>query len=442
MTRALRVAHLTDLHLTDGPRLGDQAEVLGHVVQQAVELGVQATLLTGDLYGRTVPHRSTPAERAVLYPAVRTLAKLGPAVVVPGNHDFPGDLDTLAQLGGGMDWPVVVQTRPQIVKLRTPGLDLHVAAVPWPTKRALLQGDKIPRSPEELRQMASGKLDQLLGLWGARLTRQRRSDPHVVRMLASHCMTRGARTSGGEVLTGHEIELSRPAMESLGVDYGALGHLHFRQQVAERCWYSGDPWSVDFGETDRKGWHLIDVAPTLAELPPEPKGAMDVVLYQSPGRMVTRVSWLPTPCRRWVTLDWRWSADSEGGSPGWVTEPTADELAQVDGAEVRARLVVPQQWVAGCPWDQVLERLRAAGAHRIKAERVIEPVHRVRAPAVAAAVSLLDKLVAYWGTLATPPTPADQAAATALLADLLTHDDEAIKADTDQLLTPPQDDRP
>lgn len=125
----VRLLHLTDLHLTDGPRLPDQAAVLDHVVRQAVELGVQATFLTGDLYGLAVPHRSTPAERAVLFPAVRTLAQLGPVVVVYGNHDYPGDLETLAQLGGGFDWPVRVVSRAERFTLRTSGPDLDVYAL-------------------------------------------------------------------------------------------------------------------------------------------------------------------------------------------------------------------------------------------------------------------------------------------------------------------------
>jgi DNA repair exonuclease SbcCD nuclease subunit len=432
----LRIAHLTDLHITDGPRLPDQRKVLEHVVREMVSLGVQATLLPGDLYGRHVPHESTPAERSALYPAVRTMAKLGPVVVVPGNHDYPGDLDTLAELGGGFDWPVVVANRAQVLKLKTPGPDLHVYAVPWPTKRMLLQGESgVPKAPEQSRQLAGQKLDQVLQLWGSRVTRTRKRSPGTAHVLAAHCMTAGARTSGGEVLTGHEIELSRPSMESMGIDYGALGHLHYRQQVAERFWYAGSPWRTDFGEDDEKGWHLIDIAPTEAEMPPAPANAMDVVLHQpgAAGQHLVRVSWMPTPCRDFVTLDWRWAAD-EDGAPRWVTEPPAGYLASVRDAEVRARLVVPKQWVAGCPWDQVLQGLRDAGAHRIVPQRVIEPIHRVRAPEVAKASSPLDKLSAYWGTLASKPDAADAASAQALLADLMSSGDDVIQADTDQLL--------
>lgn len=435
MIPGLRLAHLTDLHITEGPRLADQAEILEGIVRQAVQLGVQATLLTGDLYGRTVPHRSTPKERNVLVPAVRALARLGPVVVVPGNHDYPGDLDILGELGGGMDWPVVVANRPRVIKLQTPGVDLHVYAVPWPTKRILLQGQRVPGGPEATRQLASDKLHQLLGLWAARVKRTREKSCLTAQVLAAHCMTAGARTSGGEDLSGIEIELRRDSMEALGIDYGALGHLHYRQQVAERCWYGGDPWAVDFGETEDKGWHLVDVLPNADR--PEPSEVMDHHAHTGGGYGANPV-WvhqLPTHSRRWITLDWRWAADSEDGAPRWVTEPAPDAYDQVPDAEVRARLVVPQQWVAGCPWDSVLADLRARGAHRITPQRVVEPVHRVRAPMVAAADTPLDKLQAYWGTLATRPDPVDAAAATAMLADLLSQDDEAIRGDTDRLLT-------
>ena len=67
-------------------------------------------------------------------------------------------------------------------------------------------------------------------------------------------------------------------------------------------------------------------------------------------------------------------------------------------------------------------------------ERVIEPRLRVRAPKVAAAHSLADKLRAYWGTLATPPDPAEQAAALLGLDELQTRDDAQIAADTRDLI--------
>ena len=429
----LRLAHLTDLHITDNSRLADQAEVLGRIVRQCTAHGVQATLLTGDLYGRTVPHKSTPAERNVLFPAVRALAQLGPVIIIPGNHDYPGDLDALEQLGGGYGWPVVVQKRPQRLKVNTPGAPLHVYAVPWPTRANLLQGEGARLPPDQVRKLTGDKLDQLMRLWGSRVTRARRSTPDAVHVLAAHCMTIGARTSGGEVMTGREIEISRQGMEALGVDYGALGHMHYRQEVAKRCWYGGDPWRVDFGETDPKGWHLVDIGEPRKY---DGEAVLDSESYPSgdKGEHPMRVLWVPTDCRDFVTLDWRWADDEDTGIPRWVTEPEPKEMEMVRGAEVRARLVVPQQWVAGCPWDQVLEELKRAGAHRVVSKKVIEPVHRVRAPAVAKAETPLDKLRAYWETLESQPSDGDKAQAQAMLSNLQGLSDEDMSKETRELL--------
>lgn len=419
----LRLAHITDLHITQGPRLADRAEVLDGILAQARELRVQATVLTGDLYGRVVPHRSTPAERAVLYPFVKGLAALGPVVVVYGNHDAPGDLATLEQLGGGFDWPVHVVDRARRLKLQTSGADLDVYALPWPTKRWLLAGEQRPPGAEVARQMAGEKLGQLLRLWGAWASRRR---AEAVQVFAGHCMVAGSRISGGEVLSGIEIEVRRQDLEALAPDYGALGHIHMRQEVSGRCWYGGSPYRIDFGETDEKTWTVVDIGrcntiPGVARDREYDAGA-------------SRVSFLHTGCRRFVTLDWRWAADRDDGDPRWIDRPDKNAIRDVAGAEVRARLVVPQQWVAGCPWEVELAALRAAGAHRVHSEPRIEPVHRVRAPEVALAETPRDKLLAYWTTLESPPEDQDRQAAEESLAELLTRSDEDITNDTEQML--------
>lgn len=75
-----------------------------------------------------------------------------------------------------------------------------------------------------------------------------------------------------------------------------------------------------------------------------------------------------------------------------------------------------------------MARVRAAGAWRIVEERKTEPTLRVRAPAVAAAVSDDERLRAYWDVVASPPSESEQASALACLAELVACDDETIAA--------------
>ncbi len=222
----------------------------------------------------------------------------------------------------------------------------------------------------------------------------------------------GATLSGGEVLSTREVSIGRDALALLDADYGALGHIHQRQELAPRAWYVGSPWPVDFGERGPRGWNLVETG----------AGPRDV-----------SVGFRDSGARPWVTLRYRWAADREDGHPRWLERPSPEALLAAGGAVVRARLVVPDGHVASCPWDAELEELRTS-AHRLKAERVIEPSVRVRAPAVAEAATLEAKLQAYWSTLESPPEPQDRAAALEALAELQDSEDPELEARTAQLL--------
>lgn len=438
----MKIAHLSDLHVTEGPRLADQAETLDGIVTDAIAASPDLWLIVGDLFGRTVPHRSTPAERAVLYPAIVRMAQVAPVVVCVGNHDVEIDLDALAHLGG--DWPIRVVKRPDPHGTVVPTLagPANLYVVPYPTKRWLLTSTDAPRSIAEQQAAVQEGLASLLQLWSVRIRHRRESHPAEPHVLVAHLQVAGSHVSGGEVLAGQEIELTRNQLDSLSVDYGALGHLHMRQEAAHRCWYPGSPWRNDYGEVDEKGWHLIEVFPPDADEERRFRFAVSTApqaAYPGTGdRLPALVLRHASTCRELITLDYRWAADRDDGAPGWQLYPSPAALAAVkrSRAEVRMRLTVPEQWVGGCPWDLAVAEVRQLGAVRILQEKKIEPVLRVRAPLVAAARTDREKVQEYWKTLATEPDPHEAAAALACLEELLTSEDEAVLATTSALLAP------
>ena len=66
MTHPFKVAHFGDLHIKEGDRLADQAAVLADMAMTLDVHRPDLIVIAGDIYGHTVPHRSTPAERGVL----------------------------------------------------------------------------------------------------------------------------------------------------------------------------------------------------------------------------------------------------------------------------------------------------------------------------------------------------------------------------------------
>jgi len=402
------IAHLSDLHVTEGPALQDQAEDLARIVGRILEARPDLVVLSGDYYGRTVPHRPSPRERAVLEPQIVRLAEAAPVLVLTGNHDHGEAMALASQLGGV--YPVQVLERAGSQVVHTPAGPVRVYWLAYPTKRWLLAGQRVP-GVAEARAQALTKLHGLLTAWGARMRRQRAAEPSTPILFLGHFQVRGSVLSSGEVLSTGELEIERSALTALPVDYGALGHVHARQELAPGWWYVGDPWPVDFGEGEGDhGYHLVDV-----------------------GTGATRVEYRPTGARPWRTVRYRWAADRETGAPRWITRPSPAELQELTGAVVRARLTVPDVHASSCPWDAEIEALEAL-AHRVQAERVIEPTIRVRAPQVAEAGSLEDKIRAWWGTLDTKPEPLDQAAAFEALAELQEHDDDQIATATRELL--------
>ena len=85
----MRLLHTSDWHLGRAfhrvNMLGAQGEFIGHLVTTVRERGVDAVVVSGDVYDRAVP----PLAAVELFDdALHRLADLGvPTVMISGNHD-------------------------------------------------------------------------------------------------------------------------------------------------------------------------------------------------------------------------------------------------------------------------------------------------------------------------------------------------------------------
>ena len=408
----VRILAICDLHVTERQREEDQRAVLARVADDADQLRPALSIIGGDLYGHAVPHRSTPTEREILAPFVQRLARWGPVVVLVGNHDVPEDLELLARLSG--EWPIHVVTEPEILRVDTRVGAVDVAALPYPRRKTWLDEGEA-RGGESTRAVLQAKLAELLAAWSAVLP-LRRPD-RAATVFAGHVQISGSRTGGGEVLAGGEPEIAPVDLADLPVDVALLGHIHLCQTPADRAWYTGSPWPQDFGEREDKGYLVADVGPWAMEVwdptlngggPPR---AEELAAYPATEtRNRARILRLPAHAPKLVSLTWRWGCPhgDEEGQPDWLETPNAIP-ADVRGAHVRARLHVQPQARASCPWEKVSALFRAALSW--KEELVIETSVSVRAPEVAAAEALDDKIRAYWRTLTPAPAPELQDAA-------------------------------
>jgi len=63
----------------------------------------------------------------------------------------------------------------------------------------------------------------------------------------------GCRVSSGQPLVGRCAEYPLDPLRGLKAQYVGLSHVHVRQQLAPRIWYSGSLSRCDYSEVEDKG---------------------------------------------------------------------------------------------------------------------------------------------------------------------------------------------
>jgi exonuclease SbcD len=280
----MRLLHTSDWHLGRTLHgvdlLEHQAGYLDHLVELTRTEGVDAVLVSGDVYDRAVP----PVEAVSLLSD--TLARLGEhavVVVTPGNHDSAIRLGFGAGLmRAGVHLrtrvpdvasPVVLHPRaanragnrasgdePAVLVYALPYLDPDVV-------RRTLSPDPLhplARSHEAVTTAAMGRVRADLAARAGRSTGTGAVRPRAV--VLAHAFVLGGEPSESErdIRVGGIDQV--PAGVFAGVDYVALGHLHGPQLISGPAGtvlrYSGSPLGYSFSEVHQvKSSALIDIGP-------------------------------------------------------------------------------------------------------------------------------------------------------------------------------------
>ena len=245
----MRFLHTSDWHLGRSFHqvglLGAQASFLDHLVDTVRAEGIDAVLVSGDVYDRALP---SPDTVDLLSQAVTRLIDAGSAVVLSsGNHDsairlgFASDL--LARSG--------LHIRTAAQSIGVPVMVGDVAVYPVPYLEPAVAAEPLrtaERSHAGVLRAAMARVDADRALRGGRS------------IVMAHAFVTGGATSDSERdISVGGVSAVHPRVFA-GSDYVALGHLHGRQQVSDRVRYSGSPVALSFSEaTQTKGSWLVEV---------------------------------------------------------------------------------------------------------------------------------------------------------------------------------------
>lgn len=251
----MKFIHTSDWHLGrqlhHQSLLEDQAYVLDQIVEYAAEYDVDAVVVAGDIYDRSVP----PAQAIALLDQVltRLLNELKVKVImIAGNHDGHERLSFAAkqmqQSGLYIVGPLIAPFTPITLQDKL-GQPCHFWAFPYfepATVRQVLGCDCSTHEQAMAAVLDHCALD---------------NSADEANILISHCFIDGGSESDSErpLSIGGADKISPQIMQEF--DYVALGHLHGPQHKgAEHIRYSGSLLKYSFSEQhQRKSVTLVDV---------------------------------------------------------------------------------------------------------------------------------------------------------------------------------------
>ena len=376
--------HIGDTHIGPGDRLQDKLKALDQIIDWCEACSARgelaAILWPGDLFHQ----KSTIEDRNALAPRLQELANLSPVVVVYGNHDAPGDLDILGDLAAR--YPIHISSRPDVIRIDcATGVTACVACFPYP-HRAGLVGAGVAH--DDLGQTARQLLEPQFALFAAEL--QAAKDNGEIPLFVGHVNVGGSLSSTGQPQIGREIELDPGLLGRIyAAVYKGLNHIHKHQVVAGDTVYAGSICRQDFGENEPKGFIAITVT------------------FDS-------CDWELIP----LDVPAQYLVQGQLSRDGFVID-------QVDGVSNADEF--PKTWAASdvrCRYhykrsergilDEAHIMAEFAGCRSLKLDPIAEMEREVRAPEVAAAITVEAKAEAYCGRRNVAWTPGLVAKLTAL----------------------------
>lgn len=371
----MHVVCIGDVHLAPGEGRAMRAAAVEAIIEKelAHPRGVSLWVVLGDLSHGLHIGRMQPEDRNWWAKQLRVMAQVAPVILPYGNHDIPGDLDLFGLVKAR--FPIAVLPAPGIVDAKNEAGDVIIRAfvLPYPQKAGQVATGA---SLEDARQAL-----HTLCVQGAQALLDAR-DRHVRTLVVGHLNIAGALSSVGQPQIGKEIELDPSALALFARSTPLVfGHIHKAQELAG-AYYAGSVCPMDWGETEPKSYLTIDY-PDAFEAPPiVRREALSVPrLWHVEGDVVQHTNEDPAVAPAW---GFTWQVVGEQATPPDVW---------TDRDHVRVRYRFPASARDLFPREMITSAFTGAG--RVKIEPVAIPDRTTRAPQVAAARTLDDKVLAW-----------------------------------------------
>ena len=265
----MRFLHTADWHIGkivhEQSMLADQAYILEQLIEQVEEYEVDAVLMAGDLYDRSLP----PKEAVSL--VNQTLSRLineleVPVFIIAGNHDSNERIEYLSGVAEAKQLYMEGTLKAYTRKVSLKEADIYM--MPYADHVLIRQALDQP----EIRTIEEAVAAQV-----EQITSSDEFDRSRINMVMFHgYVVSGSRTSLEESDSERPLSIGTAEWIDQSIfdafDYVALGHLHKGQKVgSNRIRYSGSPLKYSKSEAaHQKKSFIIDIDRDSLEVTPVP----------------------------------------------------------------------------------------------------------------------------------------------------------------------------
>lgn len=264
----MRILHTADWHLgkivNEFSMINLQEAYLKDLIQQAKDLNVDALIMAGDLYDRSIPPKEAISLANWVFTELTQQVGI-PVLIIAGNHDSKERVEYGANLLAGSNLFIEGTTKETIRKVTIDGVNFYLC--PYDDHRVIREkmDDERIKNPEEALQ---AQLETIQEDWAE----------DEVNILLYHGFLVNMQVDEELEESDSERPLSIGTAEYIPVDlvedfdYVALGHLHKAQKVkSDHIRYSGSPLKYSKSEAQHKKQNLlIDITKDSLEIEPLP----------------------------------------------------------------------------------------------------------------------------------------------------------------------------
>jgi DNA repair exonuclease SbcCD nuclease subunit len=361
-----------DIHMHPGDRREIKLAALDQALNVAAALGPGAILYLGDIFHA----KSSIEDRNAIAERIQRSAMIAPTGILPGNHDAEGDLEIFGKLAGAC--PISVFSHPGCYRIRlATGQSATLFALPYPHRHGLVMAG-CPHP--ELIDAAADHLDAIFMKAAIDLEDARAKGD--ITLMIGHANISGAIASNGQPQVGMEISVMPRHLDRLGHVPKLFGHIHKPQEL-HGATYAGSISRGDFGEIEDKRF-LVVTFERSADITEGDYASEWLYDIDSVGLKVPPMGHVEGRLTR-EGFTWQLIA-GPGGEP-------QEAPASFDGWHLRVRYSF--QASERAVLDHSLAKAPFTAAAILQMDPIATPDRQLRAPEVAAAKTLSDKLTAW-----------------------------------------------